>query len=179
VATAPLPQSRMAARIALVEQHVRFENQHDLEGVIGTFGNRAEYEDSPWSKHYVGRDEVQLFYSQLMAAMPDLNIEVLRRHISDETIVLEVMIRGTHLGTWRGLPGTGRKIEIPLCGIYTFDGDDHLAGEKIYYDRGTVLRQMGVFHEPDTLLGRGTTLITHPVSIARALVRSVFKKSRT
>jgi hypothetical protein len=26
--------------------------------------------------------------------------------------------------------------------------DDNLAGEKIYYDRGTVLRQLGVFYEP-------------------------------
>jgi hypothetical protein len=52
-----------------------------------------------------------------------------------------------------------------------------LAGEKIYYDRGTVLRQMGVFHEPDTILGGVTTLVTHPVSIARAVVRSVLKRS--
>jgi len=177
MATAPLPQSRMAARMALVEQHVRFENQHDLEGVIGTFGSDAEYEDSPWAQHYQGRDGVRQFYSQLMSAMPDLNIEVLRRHVSDETIVLEVMIRGTHLGTWRGLPGTGRKIAIPLCGIYTFDGDDRLAGEKIYYDRGTVLRQMGIFHEPDTMMGIVTALLTHPVSVGSALLRSVFKRS--
>ena len=27
--------------------------------------------------------------------------------------------------------------------------DDNLAGEKIYYDRGTVLRQLGVFYEPE------------------------------
>ena len=26
--------------------------------------------------------------------------------------------------------------------------DDNLAGEKIYYDRGTVLRQLRVFYEP-------------------------------
>jgi len=176
MAAVPLPGSRVAARVALVEQHVRCENQHDLEGVIATFGSHAEYEDSPWKQRYEGHDGVRQFYSQLMSAMPDLSIEVLRRHASDETIVLEVMIRGTHLGAWRGMPATGRKIEIPLCGVYTFDADDRLAGEKIYYDRATVLRQMGVFHEPDTMLGRLTALITHPVSVGRALVRSVFKR---
>jgi hypothetical protein len=40
-------------------------------------------------------------------------------------------------------------VQFPLCGIYTFDDEDRLAGEKIYYDRATVLRQLGVFHEPD------------------------------
>jgi len=58
---------------------------------------------------------------------------------------VEVVIRGTHLGGWRGLPPTGRGVEFPLCGVYTFDANDRLAGEKIYYDRGTVLRQLGVF----------------------------------
>jgi steroid delta-isomerase-like uncharacterized protein len=177
MATLPLPQSRLAARIALVEQHVRFENQHDLEGVIGTFGRSAEYQDSPWDAHYIGRDEVRNFYAQLMRALPDLQIEILRRHVSEETIVLEVMIRGTHLGAWRGLAATGREVELPLCGVYTFDADDQLAGEKIYYDRGTVLRQLGVFREPDTLLGKITTLITHPVSVVRAQLRSLFRKS--
>jgi hypothetical protein len=50
MATLPLPQSKLAARIAIVEQHVRFENQHGLEGVIGTFGRSAEYQDSPWGR---------------------------------------------------------------------------------------------------------------------------------
>lgn len=60
-----------------------------------------------------------------------------------------------------------------LCGVYTFDSDDRLAGEKIYYDRATVLRQLGVFHEPQSVLGRLCIFATHPVTIARALVRKV------
>ncbi|HLH09056.1 MAG TPA: ester cyclase [Terriglobales bacterium] len=174
MATAPVPESNLAARMALVEQHVRFENQHDLERVLETFGRVAEYQDCPWALRYDGRDGVGHFYTQLMKALPDLQIEILRRHVSEETIVLEVMIRGTHLGEWKGLAPTGRRVELPLCGIYTFDADNRLAGEKIYYDRGTVLRQLGVFHEPDTVVGKVTTLITHPISVGRALVRSIF-----
>jgi steroid delta-isomerase-like uncharacterized protein len=89
-----------------------------------------------------------------MKALPDLEIVVQRRHVADDAIVVEVMIRGTHLGGWRGLPATGRRVEFPLCGVYTFDDDDRLAGEKIFFDRGTVLRQLGVFHEPQSILGR-------------------------
>jgi steroid delta-isomerase-like uncharacterized protein len=165
--------------MAIVEQHVRLENEHDLEGVLGTFGETARYDDEPWDEHYDGRDGVRLFYEQLMRALPDLEIEIQRRHVGEDAVVLEVMIRGTHLGDWRGLPATGRRIEFPLCGIYTFDADDgniRLAGEKIYYDRGTVLRQLGVFHEPPSLLGRIGILATHPITMARALVRKVLGK---
>ncbi|HTM38283.1 MAG TPA: ester cyclase [Terriglobales bacterium] len=173
---APIPQDRLSARITIVDQHVRFENAHDLNGVLGTFGETARYDDEAWGEHYNGRDGVRTFYAQMMSALPDLNIEVLRRHISDEVIVLEVMIRGTHLGPWRGLPGTGERVEIPLCGVYTFDDKDQLAGERIYYDRATVLRQLGVFHEPDGVRGRITALLTHPITFAKVLARQLVPK---
>ncbi len=163
----------MSARIAVVEQHIRLENEHDLEGVLRTFGDSAQYDDEPWGEHYEGRSGVRQFYEQLMKALPDFAIEVQRRHVADDAILVEVMIRGTHLGGWRGLPATGRRVEFPLCGVYTFDADDRLAGEKIYYDRGTVLRQLGVFHEPQSLLGQISILATHPTTIARALSRKL------
>jgi steroid delta-isomerase-like uncharacterized protein len=171
--------ARIAKRITIVEQHIRLENQHDLEGVLGTFGDSARYDDEPWGEHYAGRDGVRQFYEQLMKALPDLKIEVQRRHVAEDAIILEVIIRGTQLGSWRGLPATGRRVELPLCGVYTFAGDDNnvrLAGEKIYYDRGTVLRQLGVFHEPPSALGQIGILVTHPITIARALARKLLGK---
>jgi hypothetical protein len=82
-----------------------------------------------------------------------------------------VVISGTQRGPWRGLPPTGRYLEFPLCGVFTFGDDGKLAGERIYYDRATVLRQLGVFHEPTTLAGKILTPLAHPVTVARALLR--------
>jgi steroid delta-isomerase-like uncharacterized protein len=174
---ASLPVPKNLARIALVERHIRFENEHDLEGVLGTFGDSAHYDDEPWDEHYEGPGGVRAFYEQLLKALPDLQIEVQRRHVADDAILVEVIIRGTHLGDWRGLPATGRRVEAPLCGIYTFDREDRLAGEKIYYDRGTVLRQLGVFHEPQGAFGQIATLLTHPLTIAQALLRKLLPKN--
>lgn len=111
-----------------------------------------------------------------MKALPDLEIEGQRRYVADDAILVEVRIRGTHLGRWRGLPATGRRIEFPLWGVYT--GNDRLAGEKIYYDRGTVLRQLGIFHEPQSILGQISILATHPATIARALAGKLLRKWR-
>jgi steroid delta-isomerase-like uncharacterized protein len=111
-----------------------------------------------------------------MTALPDFEIDVQHRHVADDAVLVEVIIRGTHLGGWRGLPATGRRIEFPLCGVYTFDAGDRLAGEKIYYDRGTVLRQLGVFHEPPSVLGRICILMTHPITITRALARKLLRR---
>ena len=170
-----IPSDRKAARLALVQQHVRLENEHHLEGVMGTFGEQANYQDEAWGDSYPGRDGVRSYYEQLMAALPDLEISVRQQYVADENVLLEVVIRGTHLGPWRGLPATGRRVEVPLCGVYTFDDRDRLAGERIYYDRATVLRQLGVFREPQTLLGRIGVFVAHPVTIASALFRSLLK----
>ena len=176
MATSSILKDRRSAWIAIVEQHIRLENAHDLEGVLDTFGDGARYDDEPWAEHYDGRNGVRRFYEQLMKALPDLEIEVQHRHVAEDAIVVEVVIRGTHLDGWRGLPATGRRVEFPLCGIYTFDANDRLAGEKIYYDRGTVLRQLGVFHEPQSVLGQISILATHPATIVRAFVRKLLRK---
>jgi hypothetical protein len=106
-----------------------------------------------------------------MRALPDLFIEVKNRHMASDSIILEVTIRGTHLGLWRGLPGTGRALEIPLCGVFTFDSADRLSGERIYYDRAAVLRQLGVFSDPSKGLGRVISALTHPLTIISAYLR--------
>jgi steroid delta-isomerase-like uncharacterized protein len=161
----------MLARLKTVDEHVRLENEHSLDGIMETFGETARYDDEPWGAHYMGREEVREFYTQLLRAMPDLHIDVRQRHVAEDAIILEVIIRGRHLGTWRGLPATGRQISFSLCGIYTFNEWNQLAGEKIYYDRATVLRQLGVFYEPESLRGRIITVLTHPFTMVRIVTR--------
>ncbi|MFI5120243.1 MAG: hypothetical protein ACHQM4_07515 [Thermoanaerobaculia bacterium] len=51
---------------------------------------------------------------------------------------------------------------------------DHIrfeTGERIYYDRATVLRQCGVFREPTSPSGRLLLFLNHPVNIISALLR--------
>ncbi len=158
-------------RLRTVRDHIRFENAHDLSAVLATFGSSARYDDEPWDEHHMGREAVRSFYEDLLRALPDLQIEVTKEHATSEAVIVECLIRGTHGGTWRDLPATGRRIEFPLCGVYTFDEDGKLAGEKIYYDRATVLRQCGVFREPTSPSGRLLLFLNHPVSIISALLR--------
>ncbi|HEY6119919.1 MAG TPA: ester cyclase [Pyrinomonadaceae bacterium] len=172
-----LETKRVEARKAVVDEHIRCENRHDLDAVIATFGTDARYDDEPWSDHRTGLDGVRSYYTELMRALPDLTIEVKHQHLGSDSVVVEVTIRGTHLGPWRGLPATGRSLEFPLCGVYTFDDNDRLAGERIYYDRGAVLGQLGLFHEPVRGLGRLVTAFSHPVTIARAYLRRSAGKS--
>ncbi|HEY7320695.1 MAG TPA: ester cyclase, partial [Candidatus Binatia bacterium] len=162
---------RIRARLEIVEEHVNRENAHDLPGIMATFGNRAWYDDEPWNEHHDGRDAVRRYYADLLAALPDLRIDVAQRFVAEDGVALEVRISGTHLGSWRGLPATGRRVEFPLCGLFTFDEQGRLAGERIYYDRASVLHQIGLYHNPQTFVGRLEALLAHPVTVARVCTR--------
>lgn len=57
---------------------------------------------------------------------------------------LEVVATGTHAAEWRGIPATGKTVRFPVCAIFTFGPDDKINAEIAYYDRLTVLSQLGV-----------------------------------
>ena len=164
------------ARIKTVEEHIQRENEHDLDAVMATFGAEAQYEDQSWGEKYEGRTGVRAYYEGLITAVPDLNIQVKKRHVTDQDVILEVEITGTHQRAWRGAPGTGRSLKFPLCAIYSFDDQNKLTGERIFYDRVTVLQQIGLFHTPGGPMQCLSTMLCHPITIAKATARMLFRR---
>jgi steroid delta-isomerase-like uncharacterized protein len=135
---------RVTARLRTVEEHIRLENLRDLDALMGTFGEAARYDVEPLGERYIGRDRVRAFYHGIFRILPDLRIDVRHCYCSDEAVILEVTINGTHSAEWMGFPATGKRLAFPLCAVYTFDDSDRLAGERIYFDRATILKQMGL-----------------------------------
>ena len=57
-------------------------------------------------------------------------------HHSDDAVIVEANLYGTHDGPFRGLPPTGRKFEMRFCAIFVFE-EDRLVCERVYFDSGT------------------------------------------
>jgi hypothetical protein len=60
---------------------------------------------------------------------------------------------------------------MPLVAIFDFDGPDLLC-ERVYFDRLTLFIQLCVARDPNTRAGKLTTLLNHPVTLARATIRA-------
>ncbi len=78
-----------------------------------------------------------------MHGFPDLHIGTTTLRHLDDGVLVEGLITGTHDGDWAGIPPTGRPIEVPVVGIFEFEGD-RLLCEKVHLDLATVLGQIGV-----------------------------------
>jgi steroid delta-isomerase-like uncharacterized protein len=53
---------------------------------------------------------------------PDLRFEVHAVTASEDVAAVHATLRGTHLGSWRGLAATGRTIEIEHMFFFRFEG---------------------------------------------------------
>jgi steroid delta-isomerase-like uncharacterized protein len=138
-------RSQLAARLRLVDDHFRYENAHDLDGILAAFGAAPDLTLN--GEAHGGRDTVRAFYEGLLRAFPDLQIEVKKRYVAEDTVVAEVVLKGTQRESFLGHPPTGRYVEIPTCAIFRFDVADKFAGATIYFDGAVLLAQAGILSD--------------------------------
>jgi steroid delta-isomerase-like uncharacterized protein len=161
-------------REAIVIEHMESENRHEFGVTLETF-DHPRYELIGTGDVYDGAGEVAAYFDETRTAFPDQRNELIALHHADDAVIVEANLYGTHDGPFRGLPPTGRKFEMRFCAIFVFE-EDRLVCERVYFDSGTVLRQLGIAHDPLTLSGRIATIANHPLTVGRALLRQVSQR---
>jgi hypothetical protein len=58
-----------------------------------------------------------------------------------------------------------------MAAFFLFDGD-RITCERVYFDQTTILRQLGIAHDPSSLAGRASIVVNHPLTIGRALLKA-------
>jgi steroid delta-isomerase-like uncharacterized protein len=156
-------------RESLVREHMESENRHQFDVTVGTF-HHPRYELIATGDVHDGEAEVRAYFAETRAAFPDQRNELIALHHADAAVIAEFTLRGTHEGAFRGLPATRRSFECRMVALFLFE-EDRLVCERVYFDVATIQRQLGVAHDPDSIVGRVATVANHPLTIGRALVR--------
>ena len=138
----PHSDRQRATRIRAVHEHFRIENVHDLDAVMDTFGHTCSFLAN--NELHEGREAVRAFYAEFFSGFPDLRFDIKTLHVGEEAIPVEMVLSGTHTGTWFGIPPTGCHFEMLACAVFIFDEHDKIAGERGYFDSALMLRQLGL-----------------------------------
>ncbi len=96
-----------------------------------------------------GKDALRDFYRDHFVGKwpPDLTIERISRTITENMVIDEFIVQFTHDRVMDailpGLPPTGRRVELPHVAVVGFE-NGKIAFERIYWDQGSMLTQLGV-----------------------------------
>src|SRR5256885_1695741 len=146
-------------REATVREHMEAENAHDFDRCIGAFA-RPRYEIVATGEVWDGRSGVNVLLEENLKGFPDFQFHPEAFHHAQGAVIVEGRFTGTHLGSWRGLPPTGRKVDFPLIIVFVFDGEEMVC-ERTYFNLGTPLTQLGVARDPNSRAGKLTTMLNH------------------
>src|SRR6476646_9737718 len=94
-----------ARREALVIEHMESENRHEYDATIETF-DHPRYELIGTGEVFDGHEEVARYFEETRTAFPDQRNELIALHHSEDAVIVEANLYGTHDGPFRGLPPT-------------------------------------------------------------------------
>jgi carboxymethylenebutenolidase len=165
----PLPERRNIAMNDVLSRHQAMLDtwqQHthaefvlkDADAALATMTDNPYVLCIPTGMGAFGRAEVHAFYADrfLPTVPPDFELVPVSETIGSDRIVEEFVVRFTHtveMG-WvlPGVTPTGRKVEFALVVMIDFQANK-IACERIYWDRATVLSQLGVLDHPAAVGG--------------------------
>jgi steroid delta-isomerase-like uncharacterized protein len=129
-----------ALREAAVRRHMEAENVHDFDAVIDTFGH-PRYELIATGRVHDGEAEVREYFRETRAAFPDQRNELIALHHTDDGVLAEFWLLGTHRGELLGVKPTGKSFRCRMAALFLFEGEG-IVCERVYFDSATILRQL-------------------------------------
>jgi len=146
-----MPKSQLEQ---LWEEHTTHEfATRDTESTLATMVDDASVNHVPVMTGGRGKDALRAFYSRdfIPCMPPDTKLTPVSRTVGENQLVDEMIFSFTHTQEmpWMlpGVPPTNRHVEVPLVAVVGFR-EGKLVHERIYWDQGSVLKQIGLISDP-------------------------------
>jgi predicted ester cyclase len=131
-------------RAAVVLEHMDSENRHDFDATMATFAH-PRYELIATGQVHDGADEVRAYFAASRGAFPDQRNELLELRHTDDGVLVEFDLLGTHEGPLGPFEPTGKAFRCRMAALFLFEpSGTGIVCERVWFDQGTILRQLGL-----------------------------------
>lgn len=138
-----------ARREALVREHMAAETELDFDRVMATFAH-PRYELIGTGAIFDGDAEVRRYFELSRTPFPDQRNELIELHHTDDGVLAEFWLLGTHKGPLRAggrvVEPTGRTFRVRMAALFLFD-DEAIVCERVWFDQLSILTQLGLAPE--------------------------------
>jgi steroid delta-isomerase-like uncharacterized protein len=115
----------------------------DLDGVVDLFAEACLFIDVTQPEPSQGRVAFRAYMEETFAGMPDFRPESWTFIAEGDHVAAELVLTGTHAGSFMGYAPTGRMVRWPASAFYTLNPEhDQVIREVYYYDLGSLTRQL-------------------------------------
>jgi predicted ester cyclase len=129
----------------LMDEHVQYELQDDVDGVVSTLDAHVEHDvvGSPLGVLHTP-EEARRFYEGLFADLDGETVRSERRYYGDGFLVDESTWSGTAPGTPLGIPGRGRALTFRMLHVFEFTDEGKIRRENVWLDYPAIIQQLSV-----------------------------------
>lgn len=136
-----IDEETQAAREKVVLDHFADEVAQDWDATLSTFPH-PRYELIPTETVHDGDSAVRSYYHDTRVAFPDQHHDMIALRHSDDAVIVEFFLIGTHLGPLGPVPPTGGSFKVRMTAFFVFDEENVLVTERVYFDQLTMMRQL-------------------------------------
>ena len=126
----------------VASQYLEARNTCNLDLIDNIYAPEVVVHDCSVPEDIRGLDALKSFYESSHAGFPDFNISFEDVLVSEHHIIFRGTVEGTHTGTLRGIPPTGKHISFSCVAIDRFEGDK-IVEEWVYFNVLDLLGQLG------------------------------------
>jgi steroid delta-isomerase-like uncharacterized protein len=120
-------------------------NGHDIDAIVAAVAEQFIYDERPMTMTTAirGRQAFREYLKTVFKMFPDLRIQTTSCETGSSLGVAESVMSGTYAGA-KGVPlGRGKRISARVACVFEVAGG-WLVHERLYWDRGNVMRQLGL-----------------------------------
>jgi steroid delta-isomerase-like uncharacterized protein len=129
------------------EETVRRANdafsRKDMEALMACYAEDMVQHEPFIEEPIAGHAALRRYYEGSFSYFPDEVVEIENLISVGKWVVGQWRCKGTQTGEFIGLPPTGRRFDVPECGVYEFRDDGLVQNLWVYVDSGTIAKQLG------------------------------------
>jgi predicted ester cyclase len=121
-----------------------FEEQDRLRGGPAQALCAGSYTATLGGNPPMDRDGHEGFARAFYGAFPDMRHDVEEVFATDDRVAVRFVLRGTHTGSFFGMPATNRPVQVAANVLMQVGGDGKVTALLGIFDEAGLLRQLGV-----------------------------------
>lgn len=130
----------------IAREYIEIWNQRDFDRLASLVADDAEIVDFDGTVEQ-GPDGARQQGERYATAFPDGRVDITSIAAAGDTVLVEVIGRGTNDGPFGDMPATHRSAELAFCNVLTIR-DGKIVRDRQYGDTATLLIQLGLMPEP-------------------------------